>query len=162
MSVVHSTYLLIRKNWPEILVVWSCKRIFCANKKGSVNTCPKKVDSHNIIQIHNNVMRDSQCSMEYSSHSDWMWGIFCRLLSVPQYIVMDLNNVMLLSWITQFLSLATCQSKTWNGIITLIGWGRNYCLKLQSFSSTASGKLNYTPISGLLHTQGWRPVTIAI
>ena len=37
---------------------------------------------HSIIQIHN------------ISHSDWLWGIFYRILSVPHNNVMDLDNVM--------------------------------------------------------------------
>jgi hypothetical protein len=32
---------------------------------------------------------------KYSSHLDWMWGIFCIILSVRHNIVMALNNVML-------------------------------------------------------------------
>ena len=36
----------------------------------------------NIIQIHNIVMWNDQ-----------MWGIFCGILSIPQNIVMNLNNV---------------------------------------------------------------------
>ena len=30
-------------------------------------------------------------------HSNWIWGIFCKILSVPQNIVMNMNNVMKLS-----------------------------------------------------------------
>ena len=41
----------------------------------------------NIIQIRNNALWDGP-------HLDWMWGIFYKILSVPQNIVMDLNNVM--------------------------------------------------------------------
>ena len=47
---------------------------------------------HNIIQIHSNVMWDSQCSIKYP----WIFstfslniGNFCGILSVPQNIVMD-------------------------------------------------------------------------
>jgi hypothetical protein len=29
-------------------------------------------------------------------HLVWMWGIFCRIMSTPQNIVMDLNNGMVL------------------------------------------------------------------
>jgi hypothetical protein len=50
---------------------------------------------HNTIEIHNNVMWDWYYFIEYSTHLDWMWGIFCRRLSVSHNIVMDLNNVML-------------------------------------------------------------------
>ena len=50
---------------------------------------------HNIIHVHNNVMWDGQYYAKYSSHSVWMWGILCIILSVPHNIVMDLNNVML-------------------------------------------------------------------
>ena len=53
-----------------------------------------KIQVHNIIQIHNNVMWDSQYSMEHSPHSDY-GGILCIILSLSQNIVMDLNNVFL-------------------------------------------------------------------
>ena len=48
--------------------------------------------------------------MEYSiifPHSIRMWGIFCRILSVPQNIVVDLKNVMglLMDIISYFLSM---------------------------------------------------------
>jgi hypothetical protein len=49
---------------------------------------------HNIIQIHNKVLWDWQYFADYSSHSDWMWVIFCKILSVPQNTVMNLNIVM--------------------------------------------------------------------
>ena len=52
---------------------------------------------HNIIQIHNNVLWDWWNSAEYSPHSIWMWGMFRIILSVPQDIVMDLNNGMRIS-----------------------------------------------------------------
>ena len=55
--------------------------------------------SHNIIQIHNNVLRDWQYFAQYSSHSNWVWGILCRILSVPQNNVMDPNNVCIRWWI---------------------------------------------------------------
>ena len=35
-----------------------------------------------MIQIHNGVLWDWQYSAEYSSHLVWMWGIFCRILSM--------------------------------------------------------------------------------
>ena len=45
---------------------------------------------HNTIQIHKSVLWDWQYSTKYSPHSVWMWGI----LSVPQFTLMDLNNIM--------------------------------------------------------------------
>jgi hypothetical protein len=36
---------------------------------------------------------DRQYSMEYSTHSVGMWGIFCIILSISQDVVKDLNNV---------------------------------------------------------------------
>ena len=52
------------------------------------------MNDHNIIHIHNNVMRDWRYSTKYSLHSVWMWGILCKILSVPQNIVMNMNSVM--------------------------------------------------------------------
>ena len=55
------------------------------------------VARHNIIQIHNNAIWDWQFFTRYSrkfSHSNWMWRIFCGVLSIPRNIVMDLNDVM--------------------------------------------------------------------
>lgn len=57
---------------------------------------------HNIIHIHNSVVPDWQYFLEYFSHSVWMWGIFCRRLSVSQNIAMGLNNVMN-NWVSQSL-----------------------------------------------------------
>ena len=53
-----------------------------------------KIRWHNIIQIHNNVLQDLQYFTKYSPYTFWIWGIFCRMLPVPQNIVKDLNNVM--------------------------------------------------------------------
>ena len=81
------------------------------------------------IQIHNNLMWDWHYSMEYPPHSNsnsnsqqcyvgltlfyrifltsvWMWGIFCIILSVPQNIVMDVNDVV----------------KNWSLSYTRTGW----------------------------------------
>ena len=49
---------------------------------------------HNNIQIHNSVLCDSQYSTQYSPYIRLNMGIFCKILSVPQHIVMNLNNVM--------------------------------------------------------------------
>ena len=49
---------------------------------------------HNMIQIHNNVLWDWQYYVEYSLHSIWIWRILCRITSIPNNIVKDLNNVM--------------------------------------------------------------------
>ena len=36
-------------------------------------------------------------------HAYWMWGMFCRVLSIPHNIVMDLNNAMVfLLWRNEF------------------------------------------------------------
>ena len=48
---------------------------------------------HNITHNLNNVMWDWQYYVKYSSHLAWIWGIFHIILSVPQNIVLDLNNV---------------------------------------------------------------------
>ena len=50
---------------------------------------------HSIIQIDNNVQWDSYYSTEHSSHSIGMWGIFCKVLSVSQSVVMDLKKITL-------------------------------------------------------------------
>ena len=47
-----------------------------------------------IISSHDSVMRDWQHFIEYSSHSNWMWGILCIILSVSHNIVMALKYVM--------------------------------------------------------------------
>ena len=52
------------------------------------------LEQHNIIQIHNNVMWDSQYYAEYVPHLVWMWGIYYRIMSIPHNTVMDMNNVM--------------------------------------------------------------------
>ena len=53
-----------------------------------------KESRHNIIQIHTSVMWDWHSYAKYSSHLDWIRGIFCRILSVPQNTAMGLNIVM--------------------------------------------------------------------
>ena len=55
-----------------------------------------QIPSHNIIHIHNIVLWDWQYYAKNSPHLDWMWRIFYIIFSVPQNIVMDLNNVMLI------------------------------------------------------------------
>ena len=63
------------------------------------------VEFHNIIQISNNVLWDWQCFVEYSPHSIWI----CGILSSPQNIVMDLNNIMFFpSYTTTNIRLWTC------------------------------------------------------
>ena len=52
----------------------------------------------NIIQSHNNILRDWQYFAKYFSHSNWMWRIFVWILSVPQNIVMALNQ-----WMGEFM-----------------------------------------------------------
>ena len=47
----------------------------------------------NIIHIHNNVLWDWQCSIEYSPHLLWIWKTFREILSVPHNTIMDLNYV---------------------------------------------------------------------
>jgi hypothetical protein len=57
---------------------------------------------HNIIQVHNNVLWDLQYSTSYSQHSDQVWEypqILPRIMSVPQKIVMNMNDVMTLTLI---------------------------------------------------------------
>ena len=51
---------------------------------------------HNIIEIHSSVLWDWHYSAKYSSHSVWVGGIFHWIMSVPQNIAMDLNNVIFL------------------------------------------------------------------
>ena len=53
-----------------------------------------KTSHHNIIHIHNNVMWDRQHPTKYSPHVDYIWKIFREILSNPQNVVVDLNNVM--------------------------------------------------------------------
>ena len=48
---------------------------------------------HNITQIHVNVMWDWQYYAKQSSHSNWMWRIFCTILLVPHNTVVDSNDV---------------------------------------------------------------------
>ena len=48
----------------------------------------------NIIKIHNKVMWDRQYFIEYYViHIYYTLMIFCRIMSIPRNIVMDLNNV---------------------------------------------------------------------
>ena len=58
-----------------------------------------KLSYHNIIQIHKNVMGDWQYFGKIFYHSDWMWEIFHIILLVPQNILMDLNNVLIIEGI---------------------------------------------------------------
>ena len=55
---------------------------------------PLNTTPHNIIQIHKNVLWDSQYfakkPLTFCLHDE----MFCKILSVPQNIVMDMNNVM--------------------------------------------------------------------
>ena len=48
---------------------------------------------HNSVQIHSNVLGDWHYSTNYSPYSIWVWGIFRGIMSVPQNIVMNMNNV---------------------------------------------------------------------
>jgi hypothetical protein len=70
----------------------------------------KHQKKHNIIQIHNNVMWEWHYYTKYSSHSDWMWEIFYKRMSVTHNIVMELNNVM--SWISK-LDINVCWIVCW-------------------------------------------------
>lgn len=49
---------------------------------------------HIIIWIYNNVLWGPTILCKSNKYSVWMWRLFCRLLSVPQNIAMDLNNIM--------------------------------------------------------------------
>ena len=40
---------------------------------------------HNIIQIHNSIMRDLQYFVEYSPYSIWMWNIPQNIISYAKY-----------------------------------------------------------------------------
>ena len=65
-------------------------------------------EDRNIIQSHNNVLQiinhiQIECEKysantvsptKFTQHTDWMWGIFYKILLVWQNIVMALNNVM--------------------------------------------------------------------
>ena len=68
--------------------------------------------SHNIIQIHNSVLRDWQYFAEYFSYADWMWGIFYQILSVPKNTVLNLNYVMLFYVIFTMLILTHYRNNT--------------------------------------------------
>ena len=61
--------------------------------------------THNIIHIHNNVLRDRQYFMGYSIIPT-EWGTFRRWLSVPRNIVMDLNNVMEATYILTHINVS--------------------------------------------------------
>jgi hypothetical protein len=52
---------------------------------------------HNIIQTHSNVLWDWLDLVEHSSHSTWMWRIFCRILSIPQKHCYE-SEIMLWLW----------------------------------------------------------------
>jgi hypothetical protein len=60
----------------------------------------KGVKGHGKYTIHMISVALKQCAMFITLFtamtSVWMWGIFCRILSVMQNIVMALNNVMLI------------------------------------------------------------------
>ena len=47
-------------------------------------------DMHNIIQIHNNDWQLCKMFLTFNMND----GIFCKILSIPQNNVMDMNNVM--------------------------------------------------------------------
>ena len=49
---------------------------------------------HNIIRIHNNVLWDYQYYVNIFPIFSLNVGLFYKLLSIPQNIVMDMNNVM--------------------------------------------------------------------
>ena len=48
------------------------------------------MDVHNIIQIHNNIMWDRQYFVEYFPYSDWIWELFCKILSWIKIILYEL------------------------------------------------------------------------
>jgi hypothetical protein len=58
-----------------------------------LNSRQNHFQSHNIIQIHNNVMWDWQYYVKYSPTFKLNMRIFLRILSVPDNTIMDLNNV---------------------------------------------------------------------
>ena len=68
------------KNCPYIFCNWSCIPIIIWH------THSWSLTLHNIIQSHNNVLRDWQYYTKYSSHSVFMWGVFSRTDNILQNI----------------------------------------------------------------------------
>jgi hypothetical protein len=69
--------------------------------------------SHNIIRIHNNVLRDWQYHVKYSSHSNW-------ILWVLHNIVMDPNNVVPPLICPESRSMLSCGF--WKGYWEVMHW----------------------------------------
>ena len=92
------TYVNIRNNnWycivhPNIFVMWHCHKSFITLLRSITMLCG---DWHYFIK--------------YSPYQDRMWGISCGILSVPQNIVMDINNVMLnFGWKNNVVGVSIC------------------------------------------------------
>ena len=86
-GIVCLSSLKICKNhnakWETQMLTW------CGNLEHSLGK-----RWHNLIKIHNNVLWDWKYFAKYSSHSPLNKRIFHRIMSIPQNIVMDMNNIM--------------------------------------------------------------------
>jgi hypothetical protein len=84
-GVDHTSHLKHHPSTSPIVTVWffvieESIKIYLKPIKTTWNitTCNRlDLETHNIIHIHNNVMRGWQYSTKYSSHLDRMWRIFC-------------------------------------------------------------------------------------
>jgi hypothetical protein len=76
------------------------------------------VHKHNIIQIDNNVVWDWRYFAKYSPHSIWMCRIFYKILSVPQNIVIIMNNVDLLQCLINEVLMALKLKDLWSAYHT--------------------------------------------
>ena len=78
-----NTTVLLCINFPNTrsILVRSFPKQFNTSWCYCINWC---IGIHNNVQIHNNVLWDWQYFAGYSPHSNWMWRIFLRILSVPQ------------------------------------------------------------------------------
>ena len=83
---------------------------------------------HNIIKIHKIVLWDCQYSTKYPPYPVWTRKIISEKLSVPQNIVMDMNDVMIV-----FDSKAAQQNQNQNQLKSY-KWDRGRCLCSLNFS----------------------------
>ena len=67
-------------------------------------------------------MWDWQYFVKYSSHSYWIGRIFCKILLVPQNIVMDMNNVMLWSMVWHKVKFCKEGGLLWSIIYIMVAF----------------------------------------
>ena len=82
ISIMKISHFLLPIRYRYLRISFKSRYILCKNLHIWV---------HNIIQSHNNVLRDWHNSEEYFSHSNWIWR---KLWSIPQNTIMTLNNIM--------------------------------------------------------------------